>query len=69
VDISYLHREYEYGLRAIGLSHFDVRKSALILKWKEVITLLGKRIIKEMSRLNLIHCDCSRELLLSKFKS
>jgi len=54
VDISYLHRAYEYGLRAIGLSHFGRGRFAPGTKMEGTITALGKELLKEISRLNLI---------------
>lgn len=54
VDISYLHRAYEYGLRAIGLSHFGQGRYAPGTKMEGSLTPLGRELLKEMSRLNLI---------------
>jgi membrane dipeptidase len=54
VDVSYLHRAYEYGLRAIGLSHFGPGRYAPGTKTEGCITSLGKELLKEMSNLNLI---------------
>jgi len=54
VDISYLHRTYEYGLRAIGLSHFGPGRYADGTKTDGRITALGRDLLKEMGNLNLI---------------
>jgi len=54
VDISYLHRAYEYGLRAIGLSHFGPGRYADGTKTAGKITPLGRDLLKEMGTLNLI---------------
>lgn len=54
VDSSYLHKAYEYGLRAIGLSHFGPGRYAPGTKMEGPITPLGRELLKEMSDLNLI---------------
>ena len=54
VDISYLHRAYEYGLRAVGLSHFGPGRYAPGTKMEGGLTPLGKALLKEMNQLNLI---------------
>ncbi|GAB3328125.1 membrane dipeptidase [Larkinella ripae] len=54
VDISYLHRAYEYGLRALGLSHFGPGRYAPGTKMEGPITPLGLDLLKEMGQLNLI---------------
>lgn len=54
VNISYLHKAYEYGLRAIGLSHFGHGRYAPGTKMEGRITPLGKELLKEMGHLNLI---------------
>ncbi|GAB3907907.1 membrane dipeptidase [Larkinella knui] len=54
VDSSYLHKAYEYGLRAIGLSHFGPGRYAPGTKMEGPITPLGRDLLKEMSGLNLI---------------
>jgi membrane dipeptidase len=54
VNISYLHKAYEYGLRAIGLSHFGPGCYAPGTKTEGPITPKGKELLKEMSSLNLI---------------
>jgi len=54
VNISYLERAYEYGLRAIGLSHFGEGRYAPGTKMEGKLTDLGRDLLKEMERLNLI---------------
>jgi membrane dipeptidase len=54
VNVSYLHKAYEYGLRALGLSHFGPGRYAPGTKMEGSITPLGKDLLKEMSSLNLI---------------
>ncbi|MDQ6480722.1 membrane dipeptidase [Dyadobacter sp. LHD-138] len=54
VDVSYLHRAYGYGLRAIGLSHFGPGRYAPGTKTEGPITPLGFELLGEMSKLNMI---------------
>ena len=54
VDISYLHKAYEYGLRAVGLSHFGPGRYAPGTKMEGPITDMGFELMKEMGKLNLI---------------
>ncbi|GAB3248662.1 membrane dipeptidase [Larkinella harenae] len=54
VDISYVHRAYEYGLRALGLSHFGPGRYAPGTKMEGPITPLGLDLLTEMGELNLI---------------
>ncbi len=54
VDCSYLHKAYDYGLRAIGLSHFGPGRYAPGTKMEGPITPLGRDLLHEMSGLNLI---------------
>jgi membrane dipeptidase len=54
VDISYLYRAYDYGLRAIGLSHFGPGRYAPGTKMEGSITPLGFELMKEMGKLNMI---------------
>ncbi len=54
VNINYLHRAYEYGLRAIGLSHFGPGRYAPGTKMEGPILPLGIKLIKEMNKLNMI---------------
>ena len=54
VDVSYLHKAYHYGLRAVGLSHFGPGRYAPGTKMEGEITLPGIELLKEMGKLNLI---------------
>ncbi len=54
VDVSYLHKAYNYGLRAVGLSHFGPGRYAPGTKMEGEITLRGIELLKEMGKLNLI---------------
>lgn len=54
VDISYLHTAYEYGLRAIGLSHFGPGRYAPGTKMQGPLTAKGVELLKEIGKLNLI---------------
>lgn len=54
VNISYLHKAYEYGLRVVGLSHFGPGCYAPGTKTEGPITPGGIELLKEMSSLNLI---------------
>ena len=54
VDVSYLHKSYENGLRAVGLSHFGPGRYAPGTKMEGPITPLGVELLKEMGSLNLI---------------
>ncbi len=54
VDISYLKKAYEYGLRAIGLSHFGEGRYAPGTKKEGSLTTLGRDLLKEMESFNFI---------------
>ncbi|GAB3925568.1 dipeptidase [Larkinella terrae] len=54
VDISYLYRAYDYGLRAMGLSHFGPGRYAPGTKMEGPLTPPGLDLLKEMGQLNLI---------------
>jgi membrane dipeptidase len=54
VDVSYLHKAYGYGLRAIGLSHFGKGRYAPGTKTEGKLTSLGLELVKEMGKLNMI---------------
>jgi membrane dipeptidase len=54
VDISYLHKAYEYGLRAIGLSHFGPGRYAQGTKMEGGLTTAGFEMLKEVEKLKLI---------------
>lgn len=54
VEIDYLHEAYEYGLRALGLSHFGPGRYAPGTKMTGPIHQKGWDLLKEMSKLNMI---------------
>lgn len=54
VNISYLDTAYEYGLRAVGLSHFGPGRYAPGTKTEGKLTPLGIELLKEMGKLNMI---------------
>ena len=54
VDISYLHKAYQYGLRAIGLSHFGPGRYAPGTKMEGGLTAAGFELLKEAGKLNMI---------------
>lgn len=54
VNPDYLYKAYDYGLRALGLSHFGPGRYAPGTKSEGSITPLGKQLLKEMESLNLI---------------
>lgn len=54
VDISYLQRAYDDGLRAVGLSHFGPGRYAPGTKMQGAVTPAGFELMREMSRLNMI---------------
>jgi membrane dipeptidase len=54
VNISYLEKAYEYGLRAIGLSHFGPGRYAPGTKMEGGLTKMGKELLAEMDKLNFI---------------
>lgn len=54
VNLDYLHRSYENGLRALGLSHFGPGRYAPGTKMTGNITPEGVALLKEMSKLHLI---------------
>ncbi|EON77837.1 Membrane dipeptidase [Lunatimonas lonarensis] len=54
VEISYLDKAYAYGVRALGLSHFGPGRYAPGTKMEGPITPLGKQLLEEMGRLNMI---------------
>lgn len=54
VDVSYLHKAYAYGLRAVGLSHFGPGRYAPGTKMEGPLTALGRELLREMDSLNLI---------------
>lgn len=54
VDVSYLHKAYAYGLRAVGLSHFGPGRYAPGTKMEGSITPKGIELLKEMEALRMI---------------
>ncbi|MGH2645824.1 MAG: dipeptidase, partial [Chitinophagaceae bacterium] len=54
VDVSYLHKAYEYGLRAVGLAHFGPGRYAPGTRTEGPLTPLGIELLKEMDKLHLI---------------
>ncbi|SDF88964.1 membrane dipeptidase [Dyadobacter soli] len=54
VDVSYLQRAHDYGLRAVGLSHFGPGRYAPGTKMQGQVTPLGFELMREMSRLGMI---------------
>lgn len=54
VSPDYLYKAYDYGLRALGLSHFGPGRYAPGTKSEGSITPLGKELLKEMDNLHLI---------------
>lgn len=54
VNVSYLQRAYDYGLRAVGLSHFGPGRYAPGTKMQGPVTPQGFELMREMSRLNMI---------------
>lgn len=54
VKISYLEKAYNYGLRAVGLSHFGPGRYAPGTKMEGSILPSGFELLKEMDRLNMV---------------
>lgn len=54
VHLSYLERAYAYGLRALGPAHYGPGRYAPGTGMTEGFTLLGKELLREMDRLNMI---------------
>ncbi|AWO00329.1 peptidase M19 [Chitinophaga alhagiae] len=54
VNPSYLYRAYEYGLRAIGLSHFGPGRYAPGTKKEGRLTAEGRALLKDIEQLGLI---------------
>lgn len=54
VTVDYLQRAYDYGLRAVGLSHFGPGRYAPGTRMEGPLTDLGFQLLDEMERLNLI---------------
>ena len=54
VNPSYLNKGYEYGLRAIGLSHFGPGRYAPGTKTEGPVLPAGMDLLKEIGRLNMM---------------
>jgi membrane dipeptidase len=54
VDIDYLHTAFDYGLRALGLSHFGPGRYAPGTKMEGPLTAKGVELLKEMNSMNMI---------------
>ena len=54
IDISYLETAYNYGLRAIGLSHFGKGRYALGHDCDGKLSDIGKDLLNEVNRLGII---------------
>lgn len=54
VNIDYLYRAHEYGLRAVGLSHFGGGRYAPGTRMEGPIHASGLELLKEMAKLNMI---------------
>ncbi|PWJ58168.1 membrane dipeptidase [Dyadobacter jejuensis] len=54
VDVSYLQRAYDHGLRALGLSHFGPGRYAPGTKMQGPLEPAAYDLMREMSRLNMI---------------
>lgn len=54
VNVSYLSKAYDYGLRAIGLSHFGPGRYAPGTKMEGSLTPNGIQLIREMEQYNMI---------------
>ena len=54
IDISYLERAYDYGLRAVGISHFGAGRYALGHDCNGTLPESGKALLKELGRLQMI---------------
>jgi membrane dipeptidase len=54
VNIDYLERAWNYGLRAIGLSHFGIGRYAPGTKTEGSLTPAGVELLKAMDRFNFI---------------
>ena len=54
IDLSYLEKAYQYGLRVIGPAHYSTGRYAAGTGTTDGFTSLGKDLLKEMSALNMI---------------
>lgn len=54
VDLSYLHKAYEYGLRALGPAHYGPGRYAPGSGMEGPLTNMGKDLLREMDHLRMI---------------
>ncbi len=54
VDLSYLEKAYEYGLRACGPAHYGPGRYAPGTGMSGPLTAEGRELVREMDRLNMI---------------
>ncbi len=54
IDLSYLEKAYQYGLRAIGPAHYSTGRYCSGTGTTDGFTSMGKDLLKEMSALNII---------------
>ena len=54
IDLSYLERAYQYGLRAIGPAHYSTGRYAPGTGLTGPLTPLGRDLLREMDRLKMI---------------
>jgi membrane dipeptidase len=54
INLSYLEKAYAYGLRAIGPAHYSTGRYASGTGMIEGFTPIGKDLLKEMDKLNMI---------------
>lgn len=54
VNISYLYKAYDYGLRAVGPAHFSSGRYAPGTKMEGPLTPQGVELVKEMGKLGMI---------------
>ena len=54
IDLSYLERAYDSGLRAIGLSHYGIGRYALGHDQDGPLSGIGRDLLKEIGRLGMI---------------
>ena len=54
INLSYLEKAYQYGLRVIGPAHYSTGRYASGTGTTDGFTSLGKDLLKEMSALNMI---------------
>lgn len=54
IDLDYLHRAYQYGLRLLGPAHYGPGRYAAGTGESDGLTPLGFRLLDEMSKLGII---------------